>query len=100
MNNVSTEKLVRDMRAVIVDAEDLVKATANQTGERIERVRAKAEDSLRTVREQLEMSGEDLVTRARAAAADVGEEVRSHPWATAGVAAGIGLLLGMLVSRK
>jgi ElaB/YqjD/DUF883 family membrane-anchored ribosome-binding protein len=100
MNNVSTEKLVRDMRTVIVDAEDLVKATASQTGERIERVRAKAEESLRTARERLEMSGDDLVTRVRAAAADVSDEVRSHPWTTAGVAAGIGLLVGMLVSRR
>jgi len=100
MNNVSPEKLVSDMRAVIVDAEDLLKATASQTGERIERVRAKAQESLRTAREQLEMSGEDLVTQVRAAAAEVGDEVRSHPWATAGVAAGIGLLVGMLVSRR
>lgn len=100
MNNVSTERLVRDLRAVIVDAEDLVKATASQTGERIERVRAKAEESLRSAREQLEMAGDDVGTRVRAAAADVDDQVRTHPWATAGVAAGIGLLLGMLVSRK
>jgi len=100
MNNVSTEKLVRDMRAVIVDAEDLVKATASQTGERIERVRAKTEESLRSAREQLEMAGDDISTRVRAAATDVNDQVRTHPWATVSVAAGIGLLLGMLVSRK
>ena len=100
MSNVSTEKLVRDMRAVIVDAEDLVKATASQTGERIERVRTKAEESLRTARERLQIAGDDLGARVHDAAADLNDEVRNHPWATAGVAAGIGLLVGILVSRK
>jgi ElaB/YqjD/DUF883 family membrane-anchored ribosome-binding protein len=100
MNNVSTEKLVRDMRAVIFDAEDLLKATANQTGERIEKVRAKAEDSLRAARERLHLAGEDIGTRAKEAAQDVNDQVRSHPWTTAGLAAGIGLLVGILIGRK
>lgn len=92
MNNVSTENLVRDMRAVIVDAEDLLKATASQTGERIERIRAKAADSLRTAKEQLRFAGD--------AVEDLNEQVRAHPWTTAGVAAGVGLLVGILISRK
>ena len=100
MNNVSTEKLVRDMRAVIVDAEDLVKATANQTGERIERIRAKAEDSLRHARERLEVASDDVRLRAEAAVGEANNQVRSHPYATAGVAAGIGLLVGILISRN
>jgi len=100
MNNVSTEKLVRDMRAVVIDAEDLIKATANQTGERIEKVRAKAEDSVRIARVRLQAVGEDLGARAKEAAHEVDEEVRSHPYTAAGIAAGVGLLVGILVSRK
>jgi len=92
MNNLSTENLVRDMRAVVVDAEDLLKATASQTGERIERVRAKAEDSLRTAKERLHFAAD--------AVEDLNEQARAHPWATAGVAAGIGLLVGILLARK
>lgn len=100
MNNVSTEKLVRDMRTVILDAEDLLKATASQTGERVEKVRAKAEDSLRAARDQLQLAGEDIGMRARDTARDMNEQVRSHPWTAAGLAAGIGLLLGILIGRK
>ena len=100
MNNVSTEKLVNDMRAVILDAEDLLKVTASQTGERIEKVRAKAENSLRAARERLEFAGEEIGARARDAARDVDDQVRSHPWTAAGIAAGIGLLLGILIGRK
>lgn len=100
MNNVNTEKLVKDMRTVIIDAEDLIKATANQTGERIERVRAKAEDSVRVARERLQGFGEDVATRAKEAAREVDDQVHAHPWATAGMAAGVGLLVGLLIGRN
>ena len=53
METVTTNKLVQDMRTVVVDAEDLLKATAGQTGERIEKIRAKAEGSLRSARYRL-----------------------------------------------
>ena len=39
---VSKEKLMEDLRVVVADAEELLKATANQTGERIAAARAKA----------------------------------------------------------
>ena len=88
------------MRTVIIDAEDLIKATANQTGERIERVRAKAEDSVRVARERLQGIGEDVATRAKEAAREVDDQVHAHPWATAGMAAGVGLLVGLLIGRN
>ena len=100
MNNVNTEKLVQDMRTVIIDAEDLIKATANQTGERIERIRAKAEDSVRLARQQLQGFGADIGVRAKEAAREVDDQVHAHPWATAGMAAGVGLLVGLLIGRN
>jgi ElaB/YqjD/DUF883 family membrane-anchored ribosome-binding protein len=100
MDNVNTEKVMRDMRAVVIDTEDLLKATAAQTGERVEKVRAKAQESLRMVREELTDAGYNIGLRAREAAADVNDQVHQHPWTTAGIAAGVGLLLGILVGRR
>jgi ElaB/YqjD/DUF883 family membrane-anchored ribosome-binding protein len=77
------------MRAVVIDAEELLKATASQTGERVDKVRARAEDSLKAAREQLLVAGESL-----------NEQVKSHPWASAGLAAGVGLLVGLLIGRR
>ena len=96
MNNISTDRLVSDMRAVIGDAEELIKATANQTGERIERVRTKAEDSVRAARERLHAANESFRETAR----EVDDKVHAHPWTTAGVAAGVGLLVGLLIGRS
>ena len=100
MDNVSTEKLMRDMRAVVLDTEDLLKATAAQTGERVDKVRAKAEESLRSARERLQSAGYTIESRVRESAREVNDQVHDHPWTTAGVAAGIGLLVGILIGRR
>jgi len=85
----NTHNLMDDLRAVIADAEELLRATADQAGPRVQEARARAEESLRAAREGLEGAGRKLDA-----------QVREHPWAAVGVAAGIGLLLGILLSRK
>lgn len=98
--NTNTEKFMHDMRAVVIDAEELLKATAGQAGERVEKVRARAEESLQTARSRLLAAGESLDANARQAAREVNDQVHEHPWATAAVAAGVGLLVGILVGRR
>ena len=100
METVSTRKLKQDLQAVVVDAEELLKATAGQTGERMQQVRAQAEESLRRARVRLEESSEALGRNARAAAQSVDELAHKQPWAAAGIAAGVGLLIGLLISRR
>ena len=100
MEAASTRKLKQDLQAVVVDAEELLKATAAQTGERIDKVRARAEDSLRAARERLAEAGAAVTQRAEAAANDVDDQVHKHPWASAGIAASVGLALGLLISRR
>ena len=91
-----TEKLMKDLRAVVVDTEDLIKATAGQTGERIEKVRARAEESLRNARARVQSASGDLKDAAR----ESDGQVRASPWTAIGVAAGIGLIAGILLGRK
>ena len=98
--DANTDKLMHDMRAVVIDAEELLKATATQTGERIEKVRAKAEGSVRAAREQLLAAGEKFELSAKAAVRDVNDQAHKHPWAMAGIAAGVGVLLGLLIGRR
>ena len=81
--------LMTDLKAVIADAEELLRATADQAGPRVEEVRARAEESLRAAREHL-----------RGAGAELDSQVRANPWAAVGIAAGVGLVIGILLSRK
>ena len=87
MEHVTAEKLSKDMHAVVVDAEELLKATAGQTGDRIEKIRARAEQSLRSARHRLQETGEAV-------------QANKSPWSAVGVAAGVGLLVGILIGRR
>jgi ElaB/YqjD/DUF883 family membrane-anchored ribosome-binding protein len=82
-------KFMDELRNVIADAEDLLRATADQTGPKVQEVRARAEESLRAAREHLSGAGRQLDS-----------QVREHPWAAVGIAVGIGLIVGVLLSRK
>jgi ElaB/YqjD/DUF883 family membrane-anchored ribosome-binding protein len=87
--DVATDSLMDELRGVVAAAEELLKATAGEHGERIEEIRARTEESLRVARERLESAGTLL-----------NHQVREHPWAAVGIAAGIGLVLGILLARK
>lgn len=100
METLTTDKLMQDMRLVVTDAEDLLKATAGQTGERIEKVRARAEESLRTARNRLQIAGKTVQEGAKEAVLSVNEQVHQNPWSAVGVAAGVGLVIGILLGRR
>jgi ElaB/YqjD/DUF883 family membrane-anchored ribosome-binding protein len=84
-----TNRLMDDLRTLIADAEELLRTTADQAGPRVQEARARAEESLRAARERLQSTG-----------AELDGQVRAHPWAAVGIAAGIGLIAGVLLSRK
>lgn len=97
---VNTSKLVEDLKVVMHDAEALLKATSSQTGEKLQEVRARAEESLRQARERLGQFEEEAVQRAREVADATEDYVRENPWQSVGIAAGIGMLVGLLLSRR
>lgn len=95
----SVEKLLEDMHVVVRDAEGLLKATAAQTGEKVQEARARAEESLRHARAYLG-NVDEAVKHARALAGDAERHLRDNPWQAVGIAAAIGLVLALLVSRR
>lgn len=100
MDAALTQRLKQDLHTVVIDAEELLKATASQTGERVEKIRVRAEESLRAARERLAEASAEVVQKARVAVDNVDSQVHKHPYATAGIAAGIGLLIGLLIGRR
>jgi len=98
--DVTTDKLMQDLKTVVVDAEDLLKATANQGGEQIARIRTRAEESLRVARARIKDMTQVAEAQAREAAGEVHRQVQENPWTAVGVAAGVGVLVGILLGRK
>ena len=95
-----SDKLLHDLQTVMEDAEALLQATAAQTGDRVDGIRARARESLQQARSRLKEAEGEAVEHVRAAAATADEYVRENPWQVVGVAAGVGLLLGLLISRR
>lgn len=94
------EKLLKDFRAVVTDTEELLKATAGQTGEKLAAARAKVEESLVATKQRLADLEHGLVEKTKAAARATDELVHEHPWQAVGIAAAVGFLLGMLTCRR
>jgi ElaB/YqjD/DUF883 family membrane-anchored ribosome-binding protein len=83
------DKFMDELRQVIADAEELLRVTADESAPKVQEVRARAEESLRNARERLQGAGKQLDA-----------QVRENPWAAVGIAAGVGLLIGVLLARK
>ncbi|HKS55224.1 MAG TPA: DUF883 family protein [Steroidobacteraceae bacterium] len=99
-NPITTDQLLADLKTVMNDAEALLRATSTQTGEKIQEVRARAEESLRQAKARLGSIEEEALRRAREVADATDEYVRENPWQSVGIAAGVGLLLGLLLARR
>jgi len=83
------DKLMQELRDVVAAAEELLAAAGDQNAERLREVRDRAEVALRDARARIEGAGDEIE-----------EQVRKHPFAAVGIAAGIGLIVGLLLSRK
>jgi ElaB/YqjD/DUF883 family membrane-anchored ribosome-binding protein len=98
VEKVSRGKLVEDLKAVVADAEELLKATASQTGERITAARAKAEESLKAAKARIAAQEGAVMAKTRAAARATEDYVRANPWKAVGIAAGAGFVLCLLAT--
>jgi len=96
---VSREKLMQDLRLVVSDTEELLRATAGQTGEKISALRERIQDSLVSTKARLAVAQEAAVVRTKQAAKVTDEYVHENPWNAIGIAAGVGLLIGILIGR-
>ncbi|HNV58580.1 MAG TPA: DUF883 family protein [Rhodoferax sp.] len=99
-NLTSQEKLVTDIKAVIADAEEILLATADQTGEKIASLRARIKERVLDARIRLDAAEEVLIEKTRAAARATDDYVHENPWQAVGIGAGIGFLLGLVLGRR
>jgi len=92
----TNNRLTSDLHAVIRDAEELLKATGGQTGDHVSAVRAR----LTAAMESAKVTAHKVQEKAVAAAKATDQAIRTHPYESIGVAFGVGLLVGVLVTRK
>jgi ElaB/YqjD/DUF883 family membrane-anchored ribosome-binding protein len=97
---VTREKLVDDMRIVIADTEQLLKAVIGQSGEKLAALQPRIEENLRIAKERLQEFEQIAREKARAAVDATDDYAHEHPWKIAGFSALIGVAVGLLISRR
>lgn len=100
MISSNKEKLVSDLRVVISDTEELLRATAGAAGEKVSDLRERLSIRLRDTKERLVDLEVALVDKTKAAARATDDFVHEEPWKAVGVAAALGLALGVLIGRR
>jgi len=97
---ISGEKLGSDLKTVLADVEALLKQAANSTGQQAVELRERAAENLHRASVRLSEARVAAAEKSRVAARRADDWVHANPWAAVGAAAGVGFLLGMLVSRR
>ena len=94
------QKLVSDMKVVVSDAEEILRATAGVAGERMVDLRERIGERLRDAKLRIADAEAALVDKTKAAARATDDYVNDNPWQAVGIAAGVGLLLGIIIGRR
>ena len=97
---VTREKFVEDLRVVLADTEQLLKAVIGQSSEKLAALQPRIEENLRNAKARLAEFEQVASDKARAAAQATDDYAHEHPWRIAGVSALLGVALGLLIGRR
>jgi ElaB/YqjD/DUF883 family membrane-anchored ribosome-binding protein len=93
---VNTDKLVTDLKRIVTDSEELLHDSKDVAGAKAQEMRARLHDAMESAKNACQRLEAKAVEGAKAA----DRTIREHPYQSIGVAFGLGLLIGVLVTRK
>ena len=103
MNTTTAEakdRLSSDFRSVMEDVDSLMTATTDKAEGEISALRARILDRLEGAKERVIDAQHEAVERAKKAAVATDHFVHDHPWQAIGVAAAVGVAIGVLIGRR
>lgn len=93
---VNTDKLVTDLKRIVTDSEELLHDSKDAAGAKAQEMRVRLHDAMESAKRACQRLEAKAVEGAKAA----DRTIREHPYQSIGVAFGLGLLIGVLVTRK
>lgn len=103
MNDMSVaqrDKLLSDIRAVVADAEQLLKMGASDATESTRELRERMGERLTRAKDRLLEVQEVAADKAKAVGHAADDFVHENPWRSIAIGTGLGLLIGVLISRR
>lgn len=96
----SKEKLIDDFNGVVSEAEQLLRSVASESNDKTHELLDKLERNLRIAKERVVDFQDVAVEKTKAAARATDDYVHEHPWKSLGVAAALGVVVGLLLNRR
>jgi ElaB/YqjD/DUF883 family membrane-anchored ribosome-binding protein len=93
------DQLMNDLKSVIQDAESWLR-NSSLTGEDLKAAKEKFERTIAGAKADLMHYQEVVVEKTKEAAKATDEYVHENPWRAIAIGAGVGLLLGVAISRR
>jgi ElaB/YqjD/DUF883 family membrane-anchored ribosome-binding protein len=94
--NRARSRIADDLKTLVDDGQELLRATANASGERIAAVQAQFAEHALSARTRLAALSRPVVESARR----VDDYVHGSPWIALGAAAAAGVFIGLLASKR
>jgi ElaB/YqjD/DUF883 family membrane-anchored ribosome-binding protein len=97
--SLGKQKIIEDIKVLLNDSEELVRLSTTLPGEGVEALRTRLREHVETARALLDAAQASAQTRYREGVDNTERYVRDNPWQALGIAAGVGFLAGILISR-
>ena len=100
MSKDNTDHLRAELKSLSDTLEEVLSSSSDKSKEELSKLRSKAEKALKESRYHLGETGDVIAEQTRVAAARADDYVRENPWTGVGIGAAIGVVLGVLLSRR
>jgi len=94
------EAVSRDVKQLIADAQELIHAAASLTGDKAEEMHHQGVLLMEAAVAQLQQTHAVALANSKKMALSADHYVKDNPWRSVGIGAGLGLLLGAVLSRR
>ena len=94
------DQLLSDLKTVIQDAESWLRNGGQLTGDELKAAKAKFEQTIASAKDGLAEYQQTVVEKTKEAARVTDEYVHDNPWKSVGLGAAIGVVVGLLISRR
>lgn len=97
---MTMDTLADDLSAVLAQADALLARAQTEGPQAAQQIQAQVEEKLAQAKAQLQSLEGEAAEKARAMKQATEAYVQTNPWQSIGIAAAVGFVLGVLVSRR
>ncbi|MEN5017029.1 YqjD family protein [Erwinia sp. Eh17-17] len=98
--DTTSEHLRAELKNLADTLEEVLTTSGEKSKSELDKLRSKAQSALKDTRARLGDSGDRIAQTTREAAERTDVYVRDNPWTSVGIGAAVGVVLGVLLTRR